>query len=68
MTQTKYIAKNETIEKLDKAFGFRVYVISSKNFEVHGERRTRYTVKRQAGTKHYHAIMLSDGTILACRG
>ena len=59
-----YIAKNETISKLEKAFGFKVEVISSANFEAHGERRIRYTVKRPAGDKQFHAIMLSNGSVL----
>lgn len=58
-----YIAKRETIKKLENAFGFPVEVVSSNNFEAHGEIRTRYTVKRPNGSKFYHAIMFKDGTI-----
>lgn len=59
-----YIAKNDTIKKLEKAFGFSVEVVSSANFEAHGEIRTRYTVKRPNGAKFYHAVMLQNGTVL----
>ena len=59
-----YIAKNSTIKALEQAFGFSVEVISSSNFEAHGEIRTRYTVKRPNGSKFYHAIMLQDGSVL----
>ena len=59
-----YIAKNETIKKLEKAFGFAVEVVSSNNFEAHGEIRTRYTVKRPNGSKFYHAIMLKNGSVV----
>ena len=60
-----YHAKRSTLVKLAEAFGFDVEVISSKNFYAHGELRTRYTVKRPNGKKYYHAIMFSDGTVIA---
>lgn len=60
-----YIAKKETIAKLEKALGFAVEVVSSQNFVAHNEIRTRYTVKRPNGNKFYHAIMLGNGTVIA---
>ena len=59
-----YISKNETIKKLSELFGFDIAVISSKAFDVQGEIRTRYTVKRINGNKLYHAIMFSNGIVV----
>lgn len=59
-----YIAKQSTIKALKEAFGFDVEVVSSKAFEAHGERRTRYTVKRPTGSKAYHAIMYTNGSVV----
>lgn len=65
MKMSNYIACSQTISKLEQAFGFKVEVLSSANFEAHGERRIRYTVKRPNGEKHYHAIMLANGSVIS---
>ncbi len=51
--------------KLNEAFGFTVEVVSTKEFEAHGETRTRITVKRPNGKKFYHAVMFASGMVRA---
>lgn len=60
-----YIAKNEILKKLTEAFGFDVEVVTSANYPVHGDLRTRYTVRRPNGKKLYHAFMFSNGSVVA---
>ena len=61
-----YITCGATQQKLNKAFGFNVVVQGSpKTSEIHGERRTVYTVKRPKGKKNYHAIMYGNGMVVA---
>lgn len=60
-----YRANSKTQSKLNAAFGFAVDVVSASTFEAHGERRTRYTVKRPNGAKLYHAMMLANGSVIA---
>ena len=61
-----YITCSATRQKLDKAFGFNVVVHGSPSTkEIHGERRTIYTVKRPNGKKLYHAVMYGNGSVVA---
>ena len=53
-------------DKLKKAFGFEIKLVSTNKFEAHGETRTRITVKRPNGKKFYHAIQYGNGEVVAC--
>ena len=56
--------KNDTIIGLKKSLGFDFDIISSNNFQAHGEIRTRYTVKKPKGEKLHHVIGFPDGSFV----
>ena len=53
-------------EKVNAAFGFKVEIISAKDFEIHGRERATICVKRPKGKKTYVAIHeKSTGAVVA---
>ena len=54
---------SQTRQQIQEEIGAPFEFISFSIFEVDGERRTRYTVQKERGTKLYHLIGYENGVI-----
>lgn len=54
---------SQTRQKIQEEIGASFEFISFSAFEVEGERRTHYTVRKERGEKLYHLIGYENGVI-----